>query len=55
MPARGYGALTNCLLLLSLGITAGKHAGKAFKLLKKGGWGDQAVSPDLLQEITNLV
>lgn len=55
VPTRGYAALRSCVLLLSLCITAGKHSAKAFKLLKKDRWGDQAVSPDLLQETTDLL
>lgn len=55
MPTRGYGALRNCLFLLSLCITAGKHSAKAFELLKKGRWGDQPVSPDLLEETMDLL
>lgn len=52
---RGYSALRNCLLLLSLSTTAGKHSAKTFKLLKKGGWTYQTASPDLLRETMNLL
>lgn len=55
MSTRGYGALRKCLLLLSLCTIARKHSAKACKLMKKGRWGDQAVSPDLLQETMDLL